>query len=188
MVPITDLSASLCRTDAPAAEPRRRPRLVLGLGNDILRDDAIGLRVVRELHDRLPPDSDTDVLETSEMGLALLDLVVGYRELFIVDAVQTGRAEPGHLHEFEGDTLQRLPRISPHVLGVGEMLAAGRELGLAMPERVRIFAIEVADPFTLDTELTPALQAALPRVTARVLAALGSVSWMRLARADAATS
>jgi hydrogenase maturation protease len=180
MAPIANSSASLSRADAPSAarqvQPPAATRLVLGLGNDILRDDAIGLRVVRELRDQLPPDSDADVLETSEMGLALLDLVVGYRELFIVDAVQTGRAEPGHLHEFAGDALQRLPRISPHVLGVGEMLAAGRELGLAMPERVRIFAVEVADPFTLDTELTPALQAALPRVTQRVIEVLRSAA------------
>ncbi len=156
-------------------EPPRHSRLVLGLGNDLLRDDAIGLRVVRELHDRLPSDAGVDLLESSEMGLALLDLVVGYQELFIVDAVQTGRAGPGHLHEIEGDALRLLPRISPHFLGVGEMLALGRELGLAMPERVRIFAVEVADPFTLDTEMTPVLQVALPRVVEKLLAALSAL-------------
>jgi hydrogenase maturation protease len=172
MVPTASLSAGSSKVEPAPAVPPAAHRLVLGLGNDLLRDDAIGLRVVRELRCQLPPDAGMDLLDTSEMGLALLDLVVGYQELFIVDAVQTGRAGPGHLHEIEGDALRLLPRISPHFLGVGEMLALGRELGLAMPERVRIFAVEVADPFTLDTEMTPALQVALPRVVEKLLAAL----------------
>ena len=41
-----------------------------------------------------------------------------------------------------------------------------------MPEQVRIFAIEVEDPFTLGTALTPTLQAALPGLVARIRAAL----------------
>jgi hypothetical protein len=38
-----------------------------------------------------------------------------------------------------------------------------------MPERVKIFAIEVEDPFTLGTQMTPALQAAVPPAVERVL-------------------
>jgi hypothetical protein len=57
-------------------------------------------------------------------------------------------------------------------VGVSETLALGRQLGLAMPEQVRIFAIEVEDPFTLGTSLTPALQAALPGIVSRIRAAV----------------
>jgi len=55
---------------------------------------------------------------------------------------------------------------------VSETLALGRQLGLAMPERVKIFAIEVEDPFTVGTALTPTLQAALPSLVGRIRAAL----------------
>jgi hypothetical protein len=41
-----------------------------------------------------------------------------------------------------------------------------------MPEQVRIFAIEVEDPFTLGTALTPALRAALPGIVAHIRTAL----------------
>jgi hypothetical protein len=57
-------------------------------------------------------------------------------------------------------------------VGVGETLALGRQLGLAMPEQVKIFAIEVEDPFTLGTDLTPALQSALPGIVERIAAAV----------------
>jgi hydrogenase maturation protease len=144
--------------------------LVLGLGNDILSDDAVGLTVARAVRAAVRDVATIRVVATEEMGLSLLDFIAGHRELIIVDAIQTGRAAPGTLHEIDGDALCVLPRISPHFLGVGEILTLGRQLGLAMPERVKIFAIEVADPFTLGTELTPAVATVVPEAVSRVLA------------------
>lgn len=142
--------------------------LLLGLGNDILTDDAIGLNVVRQLRDELAGDTRIAVRETMEMGLALLDFMVGYRAVVIVDSIQTGQASPGTIHEVDAAGLKHLAGRTPHFLGVGDTLALGRQLGLAMPEQVRIFAVEVEDPFTLGTQMTPALQTALPAVLDRV--------------------
>jgi hypothetical protein len=61
---------------------------------------------------------------------------------------------------------------SPHFLGVSETLALGRRLGLRMPERVKVFAIEIEGPFTLGTALGPALEATLPGIVARIAAAV----------------
>lgn len=143
--------------------------LVLGFGNDILTDDAIGLHVVREVRSRLAGLNQVDVEETSEMGLALLDFIVGYEALVLVDAIQTGKEAPGHVQEVTEESLGALHRSSPHFLGVGETLALGRQLGLEMPERVKVLAIEVADPFTMGTEMTPPLLAALAPAVERVL-------------------
>jgi hydrogenase maturation protease len=85
-----------------------------------------------------------------------------------VDSIQTGKAPPGFLHELDATALTQLTGRTPHFLGVSETLTLGRKLGLPMPEQVRIFAIEVEDPFTLGTGLTPSLQAALPGIVARI--------------------
>ena len=146
--------------------------LLLGLGNDILTDDAVGLLVVRELRPRLAGLPSIDIRETTEMGLALLDFITGYRIVVIVDSIQTGNAPPGFLHELDPSALNQLTGRTPHFLGVTETLALGRQLGLAMPAQVKIFAIEVQDPFTLGTSLTPTLRSALPGITERVAAAL----------------
>jgi hydrogenase maturation protease len=156
----------------PAATDRARQLLVLGLGNDILTDDAVGLHVVQELRRELAGHPVIDFRETTEMGLALLDFITGYRAVAIVDSIQTGKAAPGFLHELDEVALNQLTGRSPHFVGVSETLALGKQLGLHMPEQVRIFAIEVEDPFTLGTSLTPALQAALPGVVGRIVAAL----------------
>ena len=150
----------------------KKKLLLLGLGNDILTDDAIGLHVVQELQRELSGHPAIDVRETTEMGLALLDFITGYSAVVIVDSIQTGKAAPGSVHELDVGALQQLTGRTPHFVGVSETLALGRQLGLAMPEQVKIFAIEVEDPFTLGTTLSPALQAALPTIVGRIGAAL----------------
>jgi hydrogenase maturation protease len=153
------------------APPRKKPVLVLGLGNDILSDDAVGLNVAREIRRHLSDSDGIEVQETSEMGLALLDHIVGFADLILVDAVQTRQAPPGFLHEFDDGQLEVLPIVSPHFLGVGETVALGRQLGLPVPGRVKIFAIEVKDPFTVGDSMTPALRRVLRPIALRVLAA-----------------
>lgn len=159
-------------TDRPGPGLRT---LLLGLGNDILGDDSIGLRVVRELRrthlvtsprSKAPeePPVTLDIVETSEAGLALLDAISGYDEVILVDAVRTGAQPAGYLHEVEGEDLPQSALGSPHFLGVPETLALGHALGLPMPARVLVFAVEVADPHTLSTSLTPAVEKALPHI------------------------
>ena len=144
--------------------------LILGLGNDILTDDAVGLHVVRELRRRLGDEGEIAVEETCEMGLALLDFFVGHRAVIIVDSIRTGRVPPGTVHEVDATELKQLTGRTPHFLGVGETLALGRHLGLAMPEHVKVFAIEVEDPFTLGTEMTKPVQRAVSEALERVTA------------------
>jgi hydrogenase maturation protease len=146
--------------------------LLLGLGNDILTDDAVGLHVVHELQRELAGQAGIDFRETTEMGLALLDFITGYRAAAIVDSIQTGKEAPGFLYELDDAVFNQMTGRTPHFVGVSETLALGKRLGLAMPEQVMIYAIEVADPFTVSTSLTPALQAALPGIVARIRSSL----------------
>jgi hydrogenase maturation protease len=146
--------------------------LLLGLGNDILCDDAIGLLVAREIRRRAAGKEGIAVRETCEMGLALLDYIVGFKNLVVVDAIQTRKAPPGSIHELDGTELKVLPVTSPHFLGVGEMITLGKQLGLQVPENLKIFAIEIEDGTTITDQLTPVLAKALPQIVERVWGAL----------------
>ena len=147
------------------------PILVLGLGNDILTDDAVGLHVAQAVRVRLAGDARIDVKSTTEMGLSLLDELADRDAVVLVDSVQTGREPPGHIHEVDAAALASVTSTVPHMLGVGETLALGKLLGLAMPRQVRVFAIEVADPFQLGTEMTAAVVAAVTLAADRIAAA-----------------
>jgi hydrogenase maturation protease len=144
--------------------------LVLGLGNDILTDDAVGLRVAEAARERLAGEPDIEVKTTTEMGLALLDEIADRQSVVLVDSVQTGGAAPGQIHEINSIDLSRVLTTAPHFLGIGETLALGKMLSLAMPQDVRIIAIEVADPYTLGVEMTPVVAQAVAPAAERVAA------------------
>lgn len=148
--------------------------LVLGLGNDLLTDDSIGLRLAADLQSHLTGTPNLTILQTAEMGLALLDFVVGFDQLVLIDAVQTRRVPPGFVHQVGHEDLHCVPLVAPHFLGIGELLALGAELGLPMPQLVTIFAIEVDDPYTVGTELTPILRTAYPGILTQIEAAVRS--------------
>ena len=143
--------------------------LVLGLGNDLLTDDAVGLRVVHEVHQRLSGDPRVEVKATAETGLALLDVIVDYASLIVVDSVKTGREPVGHIHNLAPENFPSGSSRSPHSFGVERICELGRQRGLAVPERVRMFAVEIEDPFTLGAEMTPAVEQAIEEATDEVV-------------------
>jgi hydrogenase maturation protease len=145
-----------------------RRTLILGLGNDLLTDDGVGLAVVRRLASWETDDSGVVVRETTELGLALLDYMVGFDRVILIDSIQTGRSSPGTLHEVDVTGWRELSGSTPHFLGVGETLALGRKVGLLMPQEVTVIAIEVEDPYTLGTELSGTVAAAVPAAVERV--------------------
>jgi len=141
--------------------------LIVGLGNDLLADDAVGILAARQLSDQIT-DERTDIVESGAHGLALLDLFIGYDRAILVDALVTGKHPPGTLVEIPAATLQSVPNPSPHFAGIPEMIALAEKLGLAYPDEFHILGVEVADPFTLGGDLHPAVRDALPKLCRRV--------------------
>jgi len=147
--------------------------LVLGLGNDLLSDDGIGIVVTRALRERLPADeSGVSVVESALSGLALLDLFFGYDRVVLVDGIHTGRRPPGSIIELTPDDLRSVVAPSPHYAGLPELLAVARNLGLPFPPDVRILAVETQDPWTIGGTLSAPVRGAVEEVVARVLASL----------------
>jgi len=157
-------STTSCRKSA-AKGSKIRP-LVLGLGNDLLADDAIGILVARDLSERI--GAQADVVESSLSGLALLDLLIGYRQAVIIDAIYTGSAAPGSITRLSREDLSRVLAPTPHYAGLPELFALARRLELEFPEELVIFAVEVEDPLTVGGPMTPAVRQALPELVEQV--------------------
>lgn len=134
--------------------------LVLGLGNDIIADDAVGLEAARGVRKLTP--SEVDVIETSMSGVALLEEFVGYDRAIIIDAVKTGSSPPGSIHEWRAEDLDRVLAPSPHFAGLPEMMALARELELEYPSEFRIIAMETLDPYTIGGPMSQPVRDALP--------------------------
>lgn len=136
--------------------------LILGLGNPILGDDGVGFRVAEELKDRLD-EQDVTVVETSMAGLNLLDLLTGYDRTIIVDAIQTVGGKAGQIYRLCPEALDFTRHAtSPHDVDLATALELGKRVGLALPQEITIFAIEVADASTISEECTPKVRRAVP--------------------------
>src|SRR5450756_2353455 len=95
--------------DCGAPARRRRPRrtLVLGMGNPILSDDAIGIRLASALKPRLEDIPGVDVVEECCVGgLNLLDVLEGYDRLIALDSIKTIGGVPGTWYAFDGTALR----------------------------------------------------------------------------------
>lgn len=140
--------------------------LILGLGNELLGDDAVGILAARVLKERLKDKAD--VVESSLSGMALLDLLVGYERAILIDAVKTGRTPPGTIAELSPADLGAVAAPSPHYAGLPELIATAQALNLDFPKEIKIFAIEVADPHTIGRGLSHMVAQALGKLIPQV--------------------
>lgn len=140
--------------------------LVLGLGNELLGDDAAGILAARALRKRLA--GRADVMESSLAGIALLDLLVDYDRVILIDCVKTNHHPPGTLYVLGPQDLDPVIAPSPHYAGLPELLAVATALELHAPRTIRIFALEVEDPYTVGAMPCEPVRQAIPRLVERV--------------------
>ncbi len=68
--------------------------LIIGLGNPLISDDSVGLRVARRLRDVLRHRNDIEVTEDYWGGLRLMERMIGFDRAIVIDAICSGAA-PG---------------------------------------------------------------------------------------------
>jgi hydrogenase maturation protease len=140
--------------------------LVLGLGNDLAGDDAVGVLVARALSEEL--QGVADVVESSASGLALIEVFAGYDRAVVVDSIKTGRNPPGTITEMALAQVGRVVAPSLHHAGLPELAAVAERLGLRFPGRTRVLAVEVVDPYTLGAGLSEPVAGAIAELVRRV--------------------
>jgi hydrogenase maturation protease len=148
--------------------------LVLGMGNPILSDDGIGIKVARELGKKLE-DPQVTISETSAAGLTLLDSIVGYDKVIIIDAIQTNKGQAGQIYRMKPEDFSFAKHpSSPHQINLITALELGKMLDLVMPKEITMFAIEAKDVSTFSERGTPEVEGTIPEVVKMVLEELAS--------------
>ena len=137
--------------------------LILGLGNILLRDEGLGVRAVELLGQRYQLPLEVEVCDGGCMGLELLPRLEGISHLMLVDAAEMHR-RPGTIERFEDDEIgQRWEwKLSVHETGLSDLLGAAVLMGYKF-EKIVLFAMQPA-PTAVGLDLSPAVQAALPRL------------------------
>jgi hydrogenase maturation protease len=149
----------------------KKRNLVLGIGSPFISDDAVGIRVVEEIM-KLKLE-DVDVEEVSVSGLDLIEIMLDYKRVIVVDAM-TSRGVPGTVKSFGTDALEHTVHgTNPHEANIATTLELGRTLEPdRFPKEIFFVAVEALNTYDISEEMTPPVKAALPKAVETVLGLL----------------
>ncbi len=121
-----------------------RPPLVLGIGNLLLGDDAVGLAMLEDLgHDADDWAPGVEFVDGGTQGIALLGVMSGRPWMVLLDAVSHGGA-PGTVYTLTGAEALAMHFVTAgtaHEGGAGSLLALATLTG-DLPGRIMVVGVE----------------------------------------------
>lgn len=140
--------------------------ILIGLGNPIMSDDAIGIRVAEEVL-RLVPGLEGDL--SSAGGFDVLDCIIGYDRAVIVDAMVTGRFPPGTVRRVDVDPELQTQRIAySHGMNFLRAIEVGQLTGADIPGEILIYGVEVEDAMSIGEEMSETLKNKVGEIAAEI--------------------
>jgi hydrogenase maturation protease len=142
--------------------------LVLGLGNLVMTDDALGSRTIQELQKRYRFPEPVALLDGGTLGLDLLPRLEGIEKLLVIDALQMD-AEPGAVFRLEGEEVPRAfaNKLSVHQMGLQDLLAVA-ELQGHLPGQLVVWGAQ-SESIEMGMEMTAAVASAMERILVAVI-------------------
>lgn len=140
--------------------------LILGIGNVLMRDEGIGIHVVRHLQ-RMNLPEGMECLDGGTGGFHLLEPIQKVGRTILIDATLDG-APPGTVRRLRPRFSSDYPRtLTAHDIGLKDLLDALYLLG--DPPDITLFAVSIPPLQELGMELSPELGAIVPQVSQMVL-------------------
>lgn len=162
-------TADPCADDAADDQPGPPAILVLGLGNVLLSDEGVGVKAVEVLQRRYHMPAAVEVVDGGTMGMELIPYFEKRRRVILIDAVRSGGA-PGSVVKIEDPPAFLKKRMSPHHIGLGDVLAFVI-LSYGRLPAITLLGME-PDQVTPGLDLSPAVAHGFPRLVTRVVAEL----------------
>lgn len=120
-----------------------KPVLIICLGNPLMRDEGIGIRLASELSDYLSDNPDVEVMDMGTGGLSVIHAIEGRQKIIFVDCAIMGQP-PGSMKRFTPERVRSKKvrmRYSLHEGDLLNTLELSRRLGECSDDIV-IFGIE----------------------------------------------
>jgi len=140
---------------------------IIGLGNGMRGDDAVGLLAARRLRQTI--GDRVEVIEAEMVGVDLVELMEGAQAVILIDAARSGQV-PGTIHRFDASDgpigTQIFPRSS-HALGMVDALELARAMG-TFPATVIVYGVEAGN-MEAGQPLSPAVTKALDEVVEQII-------------------
>lgn len=142
--------------------------LILGIGNPLMTDEGVGVRVAELLMGGYEFPEGVEVVDAGTMGLGIINLFRDRDLVIVVDAVDNSGHEPGTVVLMTPEELAPAQVMhSLHDVRFVNVLEAAALTGVE-PQAICV-GIQIASMEQWVTELTPAVEEALPSAVAAVL-------------------
>jgi len=148
--------------------------IVLGVGNPILRDDGVGVHVVKQLKQHIN-DPNVTIDEALTGGMNLLDMIWGYDKAILIDAIKIKHAQPGEVKRFLLSDFSSIHSYNPHDVTLLEALRLAEKLGEdKIPHEIVVIGVVLEEmPLEFGEHLSPMVAAAVPKAVEMALSELG---------------
>lgn len=145
--------------------------LVLGVGNVLLSDEAIGVRVVEAFEKRFDVPDFVEIMDGGTAGMELMEAMASRDVMIIVDAVLAPES-PGSVIILRDKEVPALftNKISPHQLGLADVLS-GLHLTDEFPKRLILVGI-IPESLEPNIGLTPTVEKSLDLALDKVVEVL----------------
>ncbi len=142
--------------------------LILGVGNILLQDEGIGVRVVEHLQAHYTFVDGVQLLDGGTLGLDLINYLEDLDYLLVLDAVNHGNP-PGSIIRLVDNEIPALlnQKMSPHQIGLADIMSVA-QLRDMMPRQVVLLGIQPASVQT-GLELSPEVQPYVGTLAEQVL-------------------
>jgi hydrogenase maturation protease len=149
------------------SKSRPASTVVLGLGNVIHSDDGAGVHALQRLQEASDVPQDVELIEGGTLGLELLPYLWDATRILVLDAVDVGQPA-GTVVSLTGDEIRRLRGGgSVHLVGLADLLGA-LQLVAKPAQEVILLGVQPAST-DWGTELSPAVEAAIPQLVTETL-------------------
>lgn len=149
--------------------------LILGLGSEILHDDGLPGKLVKELASR-GPFKKCDLKTENIVGIDLLDIINGYKRVIIIDTMKTRQGIPGNVELIDIRDIKRTMHLTEfHNVSFSTIMSLGEMLDYNMPKQVHIIAIEIVEDKTFNLEISHRLQKRYETIVDRVVYIVGNI-------------
>ena len=155
--------------------------MIFGLGNPLLGDDGVGWAIAQEVQTRFAKvqkdlearsNFRVEVDSLSLGGLSLMERLAGCQKAILIDSIVTGNYPLGTVIHFE---MEDLPAAyighlsSAHDVSLPIALEVGRSMGVQLPQKIVIVAVESQFVYEFSEELSPSVAAAVPEAATLVM-------------------
>ncbi len=143
--------------------------LFLGIGNPILRDDAIGFIILEKIKECIL--SELFEFKTEAIGgWHILDIIKGFETVIIIDSIYNNNDEIGSVAKLDLEDFAAFVRpASPHDLNIITAIELGKKMGQKMPTRFIIFAININPQYFFGDEISEELKGNIEEIINTIL-------------------